>query len=156
VCDLAHNATYEEKGGRSSNPPISVVSPELLLAVGIRVGSKNKTEHRDAITGLAQIYHRHYIKRKLNEIQEGGDDVNIGKILDVLHAECPSGKKKKQDKFGWIPQKVFECVSFADASDPDMRNRVFQIVDDVLLGSAKSTSLSPTSRAVGLAMILHS
>eukprot|EP00804_Cyclotella_cryptica_P029241 CCRYP_011675-RB/>CCRYP_011675-RB protein AED:0.01 eAED:0.01 QI:1427/1/1/1/1/0.75/4/248/1365 len=164
VCDVAHNATYgeDEAIGRQSNPPISAISAELLQAVGTRVGSKNKTEHRDAITGLGQIYHRHYMKRKLSDLQEGGDDVNIGEILEVLRAECLSScgdKRKKQttdDKFGWIPQKVFECVSFPDASDPDMRNRIFQLVDDVLLGSAKSHSLSPTSRAVGLAMILHS
>ncbi|KAL7520542.1 hypothetical protein ACHAWX_005260 [Stephanocyclus meneghinianus] len=164
VCDLAHNATYgdDETVSRQSNPPISVIAAELLQAVGNRVGSKNKTEHRDAITGLVQIYHRHFVKRKLNDIQEGGDNINIGEILEVLRTECLSSsadKRKKntaEDKFGWIPQKVFECVSFPDATDPDMRNRVFQLVDDVLLGSAKSPSLSPTSRAVGLAIILHS
>ncbi|KAL7553699.1 hypothetical protein ACHAWF_017019 [Thalassiosira exigua] len=42
-----------------------------------------------------------------------------------------------------------------------MRNRVFQIVDDVLLGTSKKDSLSgsnltPTSRAVGLALIMES
>eukprot|EP00956_Cyclotella_meneghiniana_P011746 scaffold16521_cov66-Cyclotella_meneghiniana.AAC.9 len=126
-----------------------------MLALGNRVGSKNKSEHRDAITGLAQIYHKHYLKRKLTEIQEGGEDINIGDILETLHAECVGGKKKRQDKFAWIPAKVFDCMFYSDMSDPDMRNRVFQIVDDVLLGSAKS-NLSPTSRAVGLAMILSS
>ncbi|EED91434.1 hypothetical protein THAPSDRAFT_262697, partial [Thalassiosira pseudonana CCMP1335] len=44
---------------RTPNPPISAISSELLHAVGKRVMSKNKTEHRDAITGLAQIYYKH-------------------------------------------------------------------------------------------------
>lgn len=159
VCDLVHNATFDgesDDNNRQSTPPISIISADLLLAVGKRVESKNKAEHKDAITGLAQIYHRHYIRRKLAEIQEGGDDINIGEILETLHAECVGKKKKKQDKFAWIPQKVFDCVCYQDAADPEMRNRIFQIVDDVLLGSSKSSSLSQTSRAVGLAMILHS
>ena len=157
TCDLVHNATYRESDGnaRQSIPPISVISSDLMMAIGNRVGSKNKTEHRDAITGLSQIYHRHYLKRKLAEVQEGGDDVNIGEILETLRVEC-LGKRKKDTKFAWIPQKVFECVYFSDASDPEMRNRLYQIVDDILLGSSKSTSLSQTSRAVGLSMILHS
>ena len=155
TCDLVHNATYGESEDSRQSTPISIISPELMLALGNRVGSKNKTERRDAITGLAQIYHRHFIKRKLADIQEGGDDINIGEILETLHAEC-LGRKKKQDKFAWIPSRVFESVFWSDASDPEMRNRVFQIVDDVLLGSTKSTALSQTSRAVGLAMIMHS
>ena len=55
-------------------------------------------------------------------------------------------------------------MSYNDNSDPEMRNRVFQIVDDVLLGTAKKDSgcggggsaLTPTSRAVGLALIVSS
>lgn len=93
VCDLAHGALVsgseasETTGVESSNkkraPPISVVAPELLKAIGNRVSSKNKTEHKDAITGLAQIYHKHYLRKKLMYVQEGGDDVSIDEILDV-------------------------------------------------------------------------
>ena len=53
-----------------------------------------------------------------------------------------------------------------DTTDPDMRNRVIQIVDDVLLGTGnaetksheevKKEPLTITSRAVGLAIILDS
>ncbi|KAL7474039.1 hypothetical protein ACHAW6_000038, partial [Cyclotella cf. meneghiniana] len=56
-------------------------------------------------------------------------DVNIGEILEVLRTDCLSScadmrkKNSAEDKFGWTPQKVFECVSFPDAKDPDMRNR---------------------------------
>ena len=69
--------------------------------------------------------------------------------------ECTS--EDLDDKYRWIPRKVFECASFTDSIDPDMRNRVIQIVDDVLLGSASTNSeLTPTSRSVGLAIILES
>lgn len=192
VCDLAHGATVSTSSGSegiaaapgsgadstsngsssssSSNNklrshPISVISPELLQAVGNRVSSKNKTEHKDAITGLAQVYHKHYMRQTLRFVQEGGEDVAIDEILEVwkeLNAGTTTatgtGSASKKDgkessgsleevKFGWIPQRVFECVSFADATDAEMRNRIFQIVDDVLLGTTKKDSgstLTPT------------
>ena len=193
VCDLAHNAATDESDEptqyissfRPSKPSISVVSKELLLAVGNRVSSKNKTERRDAITGLAQIFHKHFLRKKLKYVQEGGDDCSIEEILQVLRETCGlqqhddeqkfhrknnSSETVVDEKFGWIPQKVFECVCFSDNADPDMRNRIFQIVDDVLLGPLRHDkskageseveksdfSLTPTSRAVGLAIILHS
>ena len=67
-----------------------------------------------------------------------------------------------KEKYKWIPSVAFESAQYTDTSDPDMRNRVVQIVDDVLLGPTRSARcsrqvpLSVTSRAVGLAMILDS
>ena len=178
VCALAHSAVVAELpagagtgtsdhgaggpvGGKRASPPLSVVSSELLRAIGNRVSSKNKKEHKDAVTGLAQIYHKHYLRRKLKYVQEGGEDVSIDEILEVWRGEH---EPEEAEKLAWIPQRVFECVSYNDNSDPEMRNRVFQIVDDVLLGTAKKDSgcggggsaLTPTSRAVGLALIVSS
>ena len=181
VCALAHSAAVAELpagagagsgtsdhgagdpvGGKRAPPPLSVVSSELLRAVGNRVSSKNKKEHKDAVTGLAQIYHKHYLRRKLRYVQEGGEDVSIDEILEVWRGEP---EPEVEEKLAWIPQRVFECVSYPDNSDPEMRNRVFQIVDDILLGTAKKDSgggggggsaLTPTSRAVGLALIVSS
>ncbi len=169
VCNLAHTATTtaEDAGsqhGRSSSShhPLSVVSTALLKAVGNRVSSKNKTEHKDSITGLAQIYHKHYIRNKLRYVQEGGDDASTDEILEVwkeLKASRKGGGDiEEEEKLAWIPQRVFECVSFPDNVDPEMRSRIFQIVDDVLLGTAKKdagSTLSATSRAVGLAVIVN-
>lgn len=177
VCNLAHTATTtaedvvvatagSQRGGRSTSTPhpLSVISTGLLKAVGNRVSSKNKTEHKDAITGLAQIYHKHYIRNKLRYVQEGGDDASTDEILEVWKElkASPKGSSgetsEEEEKLGWIPQRVFECVSFPDNVDPEMRNRIFQIVDDVLLGTAKKDSgstLSATSRAVGLAIIVN-
>jgi hypothetical protein len=169
VCNLAHTATTTAKDagsqhGRSSSShhPLSVISTVLLKAVGNRVSSKNKTEHKDAITGLAQIYHKHYIRNKLQYVQEGGDDASTDEILEVwkeLKASRKGGvETEEEEKLAWIPQRVFECVSFPDNVDPEMRNRIFQIVDDVLLGTAKKdtgSTLSATSRAVGLTVIVN-
>jgi len=171
VCELAHSATVVDPNGspemvesgdsnnnskKRSVHPMSVVSSDLLHAVGNRVSSKNKKEHKDAITGLAQIYHRHYIRAKLKHVQEGGEDVSIDEIVDVFQ-NCKSSEEQ-EEKFAWIPQEVFKCMSYPDNGDPEMRNRVLQIVDDVLLGTAKGggSALTPTSRAVGLAIIISS
>lgn len=160
VCELAHSATSDDaKSGetttRRKTHPISAVSAELLNAVGSRVSSKVKTERKDAITGLARIYYKHYVTKKLQHVQEGGDDVDIDQILDVLSKD--NMDTALEDKFSWIPQKVFESVFFSDEHDPDLRSRIFQIVDDIMLGTIKKEKamLSPTSRAVGLAMILQ-
>ena len=179
VCNLAHTATtaaedggsHHHQHGRSdssssssSHHPLSVISSGLLKAVGNRVSSKNKTEHKDAITGLAQIYHKHYIRNKLQFVQEGGDDASTDEILEVWKELKASRRgnggasSEEEEKLAWIPQRVFECVSFPDSVDPEMRNRIFQIVDDVLLGTAKKdtgSTLSATSRAVGLAIIVN-
>lgn len=171
VCELAHSATVVDPNGNTemagsgdnnsnskkrSGHPMSVVSSDLLHAVGNRVSSKNKKEHKDAITGLAQIYHRHYIRTKLKHVQGGGEDVSIDEIVDVFQ-NCKS-VEEQEEKFAWIPQEVFKCMSYPDNGDPEMRNRVLQIVDDVLLGTAKGegSALTPTSRAVGLAIIISS
>jgi len=159
VCELAHSATSvdAESGetNRRKTHPISAVSAELLNAVGARVSSKFKTERKDAITGLARIYYKHYVTQKLQYVQEGGENVDIDEILEVLSKE--NVDKSLEEKFSWIPQKVFESVFFSDEQDPDLRSRIFQIVDDIMLGTVKKEGamLSPTSRAVGLAMILQ-
>ena len=108
VCELAHSATVVDPNGspemvesgdsnnnskKRSVHPMSVVSSDLLHAVGNRVSSKNKKEHKDAITGLAQIYHRHYIRAKLKHVQEGGEDVSIDEIVDVFQ-NCKSSEEQ--------------------------------------------------------------
>ncbi|KAL9188826.1 hypothetical protein ACHAXT_007204 [Thalassiosira profunda] len=166
VCDLAHGASVagppgsaaDDTDGGKRKPPIAVVSAELLRAVGNRVSSKNKTERKDAVTGLAQVYYKHHLKPAVRDVQAGGDDADIDTILDALRAAQSSGGENSahEEKFAWIPRRVFECACFSDAVDPEMRSRIFQLVDDVLLGTAKGggNALTPTARAVGLAMIV--
>jgi hypothetical protein len=135
VCDLAFK-----------DP--TLVPANLLEAVGARVSSKSKTERKDALIGLAQIYYKHYILPKLQQVQSGGDDCAIGIVMEALHGEF-----SHTDKYSWIPAKVFECASFHD--DTEMQNLVIQIVDEILLGSQKSP-LTGTSRAVGFAIVVNS
>jgi hypothetical protein len=136
ICDLAYK-----------NPTLA--SASLLKAVGDRVSSKSKQERRDALTGLAQIYHKHYMLPKLKQVQSGGDDCAIEIVMDALHG---SNNEVLEDRYGWIAGKVFQCASFHD--DVEMRSRVIQIVDEVLMG--RDSTLSGTSRAVGLAVIMDS
>lgn len=139
----------------------------LLHALGNRVSSKKEEERRDALTWLAKIYHKHYIQTKLNKIQQGGDDCDIGVILQTLHESCEmnvnrqrrrkSQRSQAEDEldgeiYRWIPRRIFESACFTDKMDHEMRTRVFRIVDDQLLGA----KLSPTARAVGLALVIDS
>lgn len=180
ICDLAY---------RKGN-----VSAKLLRAVGSRVSAKHKQERRDALTGLGQIYYRHFTQTKLKNIQAAGDDCDLDIIRKVLHEGChldrrlqrPGSSRSKrnrnvddemdladdcgdnngcddaeEEKYGWIPRKVFESACFSDQTDPDMRSRAIQIMDDMLLGSdlpstSSSKKMTPTAKAVGLAMIIDS
>ncbi|GMH91678.1 hypothetical protein TrVE_jg10794 [Triparma verrucosa] len=138
ICDLA-----------SEDP--SKVREELLQAIGQRVSSKSKTERKDAATGLAQIYQTHYSKPKLVEINEN-EDCNIDTIIKVsmnLEMDNVSGV---HESLAWIPTVIFQALCYNDTVDSDMRSRVIQIVDDVLLPK----SLSSTARTAGLAMIINS
>ena len=56
------------------------------------------------------------------------------------------------DSLSWIPGVIFQALCFNDTVDTEMRSRVLQIVDDVLLPK----SLSSTARTAGLAMIMYS
>jgi len=194
ICDWAFKRP--QNGNGSSNRSVRAGPPAALLqAVGSRVRSKNKTERRDAITGLAQIYFRFYITPKLSAIQAGGDDCNVGVILEAMRSNCQlndryggggghgdscssrrgrsnggssfrfddaddENQNEAHELYGWIPRLVFESACFTDSADAELRSRVIQIVDDVLMGSdlssSKSKRLSPTARAVGLTIILDS
>ena len=163
-------------------PTKSQVAPTLLKAVASRVSSKHKEERKSAMTGLAQLYFRQYLREKVKTLQHEQDQTDIGDVLQVLNDTCRlrvgSSKRKgwrshrdeedgededdmemEEATYGWIPSKVFECAYFTDAIDSEMRSRVIQVVDEVLLGSSSSSSsdkqLSVTARAVGLTMILN-
>ncbi len=188
VCDLVYKKTklpsISSTGGDASHlETVSTTVPaRLLQAIGSRVHSKIKSERKDAVTGLSQLYFRQYVQPKLHQLEASGDEVDVQLVLEVIHETCdldnlvkqrssvtPKKRRSKaannettyddeDDRYSWIPRKVFECVCYTDATDPDMRTRVFQIVDDVLLGSelSESKKMTPYSRAVGLAFILDS
>lgn len=176
-----------------------VVAPSLLRAIGDRIKAKQttKAEIIDALTGLSQLYHTHYLRPKLQVVQkievspssatEAASplleqlDINASCIDEVLsfatkksspknseYSEFYYGPEHAEEKFLWIAKLVLESAWYTDHSDIDMRNRVIQIIDDVLWsnpgkkiidGESASFSdhpLSPTSRALGFALVLNS
>ena len=150
-----------------------VISSDLLRRVAAFVTSKHKQERRDVLTGLAQMYFKQYILQQLRNIQAGGDDVDLNVIAEVVYTACHNPLTSRtaaestetveeedlHDRFHWIPQIVFQCASYTDAVDTEMRSRVVQVVDDLLLGSElpnSSKKLTPTARAVGLAIVVDS
>ena len=70
------------------------------------------------------------------------------------------------ERYKFIPKLLFASASISDASDPLLRNRILTLMDDVLFGTESNVrgsdgkkkikkSLSATSRAVGLTMIIN-
>ena len=53
-----------------------------------------------------------------------------------------------QDQYSWIPDTIVSCLFYTDADDWEMRSRVIQILDDVLLPSPTNTSNTTTSSAI--------
>lgn len=143
LCDFAH-------GHRD------ILCQELWKLVGSRVSAKNKQERKDAVTGLAQNYFTNYTAYHLSSVQVEGDDCSLDIVRKVL-ATC--AQQYSDDNYSWIPAKIFQAASFGDNIDPDMRNRVFLVMDEILLGSElpnSSKRLSATARSVGLAILVHS
>jgi len=60
------------------------------------------------------------------------------------------GATSAHEPLAWIPEVLFRALSYSDTDDVDMRSRVIQIVDDVLLPK----SLSTTARACGISFIV--
>ncbi len=180
ICDVVYRYGGEDKRGSTMKYSAPFIAPELIYAVGDRVKSKTKKERLEAITGLSKIYKKHYMWEKIESIQQGGDDCGIDIIVDAMRNNCefnmyiddtdePKKRKRKQanagtngllnsvdERYKSIPKLVFECFSISDSIDPALRSRIMVIVDDVLLGDASaSRRMTPTSRAVGLTMIVN-
>ena len=112
------------------------VSVKLLQAVASRIPSKDAAERKDALTGLAQIYAKH-----------GALQDNLQSGLELL----PSRKRKRSSRdpdgdeddddddddegsYDWIPRRLLEACHFSDKLDSALRSRLYQIMDDVLVG----------------------
>jgi hypothetical protein len=117
------------------------------------------------------------------DILRGSCDFNIYDSDDdpkPLNEHKKGGKRKTQstpesagnivdstdDMYSFIPELLFQCFSISDSSDPALRNRILTLMDDVILGTETyhkgedgnkriKKSMSPTSRAVGLTMIIN-
>jgi sister-chromatid-cohesion protein PDS5 len=68
------------------------------------------------------------------------------------------------EKYKFISDKIFDSAFFTDKLDPMMRSSVYQVVDTIILGgyegetserNTKGKSLTNTSRAIGLAIIMN-
>jgi hypothetical protein len=181
----------------------------LLQAVSSRVSSKQKQERRDAVTGLAHIYCKHFVQPNLLPVvsacisaeksfdNDDGIDENIVAVsIRALHKMCENieisafsqqsqdrrnnnGRRRSTDDdstsdfegdctntnlidlYGWIPSKVLECVCITDSTDTEMRSRVVQIMDEMLLKESSSTDKKAKqnfviARAIGWTSLLDS
>jgi hypothetical protein len=168
VCDWAYNTLDE-------NSSCHGIIASLLRAVGSRVSAKHKQERRDAVSGLAGVYNARFLRPFLKSVLSGGDDCDPTVVAQTLHELCqldratkPTSSSKKRrltqsanlgrdgvdDQYRWIPSTILECVCFTDQIDTEMRSRVVQLVDEVLLGSTKK--MTPTAQALAWTVLIDS
>ena len=189
VCDWIYQRP--KASGATNNPSKENGLLLLLLeAVASRVSSKQKQERRDAVTGLAHIYCKHFVQPNLQHVVAAcitaeksvvDDDVIDEDVFAVsiraLHEMCENietgaaahssqgrsnsiGRRRHKndgdsfsefenentsttlmDLYRWIPSKVLECVCITDSIDSEMRSRVVQIIDEMLLKESSSTDI---------------
>jgi len=105
------------------------------------------------------------------------EDDHLELISRVLHENCRNADvfstsstttktqemaaaSRENEKFKWIASRIFECMFFSDNVDSGMRQRLVAVVDTVILGNSSKKNgtkcLTPTARAVGLAIIVDS
>jgi hypothetical protein len=66
-----------------------ILSRRVMVQLGERVMSKDKSERKDALTGLMQLHFRQYTRHHLATVLEGGDDCPIESVLQVFDKCCP-------------------------------------------------------------------
>ena len=66
-----------------------ILSRKVMEKIGQSVMSKDKSERKDALTGLVQLHFRQYTRHNLETVLEGGDDCPIESVLQVLAECCP-------------------------------------------------------------------
>jgi len=139
------------------------------------VSSRNKKERKDAITGLARIYAKKFVEPQLKAVVDGGEDCEIEVVVKTLHEMChlehsrsKRGKRRhheaaewsdvSEERYGWIPANAWKCACYSDAVDPEMRTRVYQILDELLFGKLKdgTPALTPTAQAIALTAMIDS
>lgn len=120
------------------------VPTRLLRAVGNRVTSRQKDERLDAITGLSHVYAKQYLVQNLR--QSSGETTTLLNSLHGLLMHRRDEDEEDDDLYTWIPAKVLEAITI-----PDMRHRVFSILDE----SFVSAKLDPSERAAAWTVIFH-
>jgi hypothetical protein len=107
------------------------VSSKLLHAVASRIPSKDAAERKDALTGLAQIYAKH---GALHDNLPSGLEIMPGRKQKRSSRDPEDEEDDEEGSHDWIPRKLLEACHFSDKLDSALRSRLYQIMDDVLVG----------------------
>jgi hypothetical protein len=130
-------------------------SAEALRAVALRTKDKVLSIRKEAATGLAQVYAAHMPDVWTHLPGSNGDSGAVACV--VATPEYGAEKLPALSEHDvlvtslleWIPTCVIECF---DQPEPEMKQRIAQLVDTVLLPS----TLSVPARAVGLSSLYGS
>lgn len=121
-------------------------STALLHTMSKRVESRHKPERIATVTALGKLYSQHYMQPKYRILlqSEDDDEEKDAAMLEEASRIFRHGDVT-QDQYSWIPDTIVSCLFYTDADDWEMRSRVIQILDDVLLPSPTNTSNTTTS-----------
>jgi sister-chromatid-cohesion protein PDS5 len=134
LCDLAVHS-------------IDAVSANLMKLVGDRLKDRKPQIRKDAATGLAQIYAKHMSKTWVREGEPEGGGSDQQKCIEIEWPDSDAASAESlAAKLSWIPEHVIKCYAYPEL---EMRSRVLQLLDDVLLPKLGSTAV----RAAGLLFI---
>ena len=146
----------------------SYLTAGLMRQVGERVQSRNKLERREAATGLAKVYARHYMLPRVMSLQhclpseedrdEEEDDTLGEELCTRLHTLLTSHSKDSsseyEDLLSWIPETILQCLQYyTDEIDWEMRSRLIHLLDEVVI--PKSAITSSHQRAVAVCLMYH-
>jgi hypothetical protein len=115
------------------------VSSKLLQAVASRIPSKDAAERKDALTGLAQIYAKH---GALQENLPSGLEIMPGRKRKRSSRDPEDDEDDEEGSYDWIPRKLLEACHFSDKLDSSLRSRLYQIMDDVLVGKQRRPAIA--------------
>ncbi|GAX25627.1 sister chromatid cohesion protein PDS5 [Fistulifera solaris] len=115
------------------------VSSKLLQAVASRIPSKDAAERKDALTGLAQIYAKH---GALQENLQSGLEILPGRKRKLSSRDPEDDEDDEEGSYDWIPRKLLEACHFSDKLDSALRSRLYQIMDDVLVGKQSRPAIA--------------
>jgi len=123
--------------------------PKKKKSVGKRKGGRSRRQARSPIVSDDNDY---------------DDDDAYGSNLNRRNNDCYDDGDDDDDDddfsyYQWIPCVLFESTSYTDTVDSEMRSRVVQLMDELLLGSSSPhpdnhRHLTSTARATGLAVVV--
>jgi hypothetical protein len=155
------NINYNRAGATTATT--SLIAARCKASSSSRLLSPKRTPKKKKSTGRGRSRRqaRSPIVSEEEEDDDYDEDENMrGNSVNRLN-EYDGGDDDDNDfsYYQWIPCVLFESTSYTDIVDSEMRSRVVQLMDELILGSSSPhpdnrRHLTSTARATGLAVVV--